>query len=115
MSTRLHSVIALVSIGAALAATPVLAAGNFVPGSPATGNTAVNRDAPLTLPGRVVAKAMPHLDAATLSRGIFAADTDAALASLGTVTMSRDGTIAEMPPSDTMRDIFEKTVKGKSR
>ena len=115
MTTRLYSIIALVSIGAALAATPVLAADGFVAGSPATGEATINRDAPLTLPGAVVAKATPHVDASTLSRGIFGGDTDAALASLGTVTLSRDGSVAETAPSDTMRDIFNTTVKGKSR
>lgn len=113
MTTRLYSIIALVSIGAALGATPVLAAGNSVAGARASGDLAVNRDAPLTLPGKVVAKATPHIDPATLSRGIFAADADAALASLGTVTLSRDGTTAETPADDTMRAIFETTVHGK--
>ena len=115
MTTRLYSIIALLSIGAALAATPVLAAGGAVAGAKASGNTTVNRDAPLILPGKIVAKAMPHVDPATLSRGIFAGDTEAALNSLGTVTLSRDGTTAETPADDTMRAIFETTVEGKSR
>ena len=115
MTTRLYSIIALVSIGAALAATPVLAAGGAVPGAQASGSATVNRDAPLTLPGRIVAKATPRVDPATLSRGIFAGDSDAALDSLGTVTLSRDGTIAETPASDVMRGIFETTVQGKNK
>lgn len=114
MTTRLYSIIALLSIGAALAATPVLAA-DSVAGAKATGGATVNRDAPLTLPGKIVAKATPHVDPATLSRGIFASDTEAALQSLGTVTLSRDGTIAETAPSDTMRGIFESTVEGKGK
>ena len=115
MTTRLYSIIALLSIGAALAATPVLAAGGSVAGAGASGNAGVNRDAPLTLPGPIVARATPHVDPATLSRGIFGGDTDAALESLGTVTLSRDGTTAETPASDTMRGIFENTVEGRKK
>lgn len=114
MSTRLYSIIALLSIGAALAAGPALAA-DFVAGAKASADVGVNRDAPLTLPGPIVAKATPKIDTASLSRGIFAGDTDAALESLGTVTLSRDGTTAETPASDTLRGIFESSVDGSKK
>lgn len=114
MTTRIQSIIALLSIGAALAATPALAAGS-VPGARASAGADVNRDAPLTLPGPIVAKATPRVDPATLSRGIFGDDAASALDSLGTATLSRDGSVSETPASDVMRGIFQSTVEGKKK
>jgi hypothetical protein len=114
MTTRMQSILALVTIGAALVAAPALAAGS-VAGARASGDLSVNRDAPLTLPGPVAAGATPHVDTASLSRGLFGDDPASALASLGTTTLSRDGTISETPASDVMRGIFESTVQGKKK
>ena len=113
MTTRLQTIAALLMIGAALGATPSFAAGASVPGNQGPSDKPTNRDAPLSLPGPVVARATPKLDPATLSRGVFGEDSTAALDSLGTVTLSRDGTIAETPASDTLRGIFESSVQGK--
>jgi hypothetical protein len=112
MTTRIHSIVALLMIGAALAATPALAAGS-VPGNKGPANKAQNRDAPLTLPGKVSPRPTPQVDAASLSRGIFDADQEAALASLGTVTFSADGSVAETPASDALRGMFESFVQGR--
>ena len=114
MTTRIHSILALVTIGAALVAAPALAAGS-VEGAKAGGDVTINRDAPLTLPGPIVAKATPHVDTSSLSRGLFGDDPAAALDSLGTTTMARDGSISETPASDVMRGIFESTVESKKK
>lgn len=111
MTTRIHSIVALLMIGAALAATPALAAGS-VPGNRGPASKAQNRDAPLTLPGRVSPQPTPKVDAASLSRGLFDEDQAAALASLGTVTFSPDGNIVETPASEALRGVFESFVQG---
>ena len=67
---------------------------------------------PISLPGAVVAKATPKVDAATLSRDILGTDPATALANLGTVSLSRDGSVSEAPASDALRGIFEEMVKG---
>lgn len=111
MNTRIQTIAALLMIGAALAATPVLA--QSVPGNKGSADQAQNRDAPLVLPGKINAMPTPKIDAASLSRGIFDADQTAALASLGTVTFSADGSVTEAPASDALRGIFETAVQGR--
>jgi hypothetical protein len=111
MTPRIQTIAALLIAGAALAATPGFAA-ETVPGNRGPAEKPANRDAPITLPGPVVAKAIPKVEAATLSRGIFGEDLAAALMNLGTVTLSRDGSISESPVSDALRGIFETEVKG---
>jgi hypothetical protein len=100
----------LLMIGAALAATPALAqavtAGNRGPADIAT-----NRDAPLTLPGKLTPMPTPKVDAST-ARDIFAMDPAQALDSLGTVTLDRGGDVSEAPASDALRAIFEASIKG---
>jgi hypothetical protein len=46
-----------------------------------------------------------------VSRGIFDED-QAALASLGTVTLSASGDLVEAPASDALRGIFENAARG---
>ena len=115
MTTPIHSIIALVTIAAALVAVPALAAASSIAGAKVSGDTSINRDAPLSLPGPIVAKAMPRVDTAALSRGIFGDDATAALDSLGTATLNRDGSVSETPASDTLRGIFESTVEGSKK
>ena len=111
MTTRIQSIAVLLMIGAALAASPALAAG-AVPGNRGPAEKAQNRDAPLTLPGKISPRPTPRVDAASLSRGIFDEDQVAALASLGTVTFSADGSVVETPASEALRGIFESAVQG---
>ena len=111
MTTRIQSIAVLLMIGAALAASPALAAG-AVPGNRGAAEKAQNRDAPLTLPGKISPRPTPRVDAASLSRGIFDEDQVAALASLGTVTFSADGSVVETPASEALRGIFEIAVQG---
>ena len=54
MNSRLHTILALLIAGAALAATPVLAA-NAVSGNRGPAEKPVSRDAPVTLPGAITA------------------------------------------------------------
>lgn len=111
MTSRIHLIAALVTVAAALSGHAALAA-DAVAGNRVPADKAQNRDAPLTLPGKVVARATPRVDAATLSRGIFDQDQAAALANLGTVTLGANGDITETPASDALRGIFEEMVKG---
>ena len=111
MTIRIHTILALLIAGSALVAVPALAA-DAVSGNRGPSDKPQNRDAPFTLPGRVAPRPTPKVDVATLSRGIFDDDQAGALANLGTVTFSADGSVTETPPSDALRGIFESTVKG---
>jgi hypothetical protein len=110
MTPKIQSVAALLMIGAALAASPALAA-TSVPGNRGPAQKPQNRDAPLTLPGKVTPHPTPKVDAAALGRGLFD-DEAATLASLGTVTFSADGSVVETPASDALRAIFETAIQG---
>ncbi len=96
-------------LGAALVATPVLAQ---TAGSKGPAEVPATRDAPFSLPGE--ASPMPPLkiDASTLSRGPVALDPAAAIDSMGTETLSRDGTVESKPASEGLRAILEQEMKG---
>ena len=113
MHTRSLTTISALMLGVALVATPVFAA-DSVAGSKATGGATVNRDAPLTLPGKATPKDELKVDPSTLSRGILGMDADAAIASMATVTLSRDGSVAETPAPQGLRDIITQEIKGSS-
>lgn len=110
MTTRLHSIAVLLMIGAALAATPVLAA-DSVDGF--NGHPSTNRGAPVVLPANLKPLPTPKVDAGSLSRGIFGADPATALDTLATLTISADGSVDETPASGDLRDIFNEAVKAK--
>ncbi|MDO8359216.1 MAG: serine protease [Devosia sp.] len=111
MHMRSLTTISALMLGVALVATPAFAAGSTA-GSKGSGPVAVNRDAPLSLPAGVTPKPVPKVDASTLSRGNLGEDPAAALASMGTVTLSRDGSVAETPASEGMRAILEQEMQG---
>ena len=111
MLIRTPLTVSMLLLGAACIATPVLAAG-AVPGSKPTGTVNVNRDAPLTLPGKVAPKPSPKIDPSSLSRGPLALDPAAAADSMGTVSLSRDGAVSEQPASEGLRAILEQEIKG---
>ena len=77
-------------VGAALVATPVMAqtAGNAGPAE-----IPAQRDAPFSLPGDATPAAPLKIDSSTLSRGPAALDPAAALDSMGTETLSKDGSV----------------------
>ena len=112
MTTRLRSIAVLLMIGAALAATPVLAA-DMVDGNKGPADKSINRGAPVVLPANLKPLPTPKVEAGSLSRGIFGADPAAALDSLATLTISSDGTVDETPASGDLRDIFSQEVKAK--
>ena len=110
MTIRTSKLATILMVGAALAATPVLAqavtAGNEGPAEiPKT------RDAPLTLPGALNPMPTPRVDA-SLTRDIFAMDPAQALDSLGTVSLDRSGDVTETEASDALRSAFENETKG---
>ena len=111
MHMRSLTTISVLLLGVALVATPVLAATSTA-GSKGTGDKVVTRDAPLALPASIAAKPVPKVDASTLSRGIFGEDAEAAAASMGTVTLSRDGSVGETPASEGLRAILAEEMKG---
>ncbi|MBL8597568.1 MULTISPECIES: serine protease [unclassified Devosia] len=91
-------------LGVALAATPAFAqtAGNAGPAEiPAT------RDAPFQLPGDAKATPPLQIDSSTLSRGPAALDPAAAIESMGTETLNRDGSTESKPASEGLRAIIE--------
>ena len=109
-TTKLGGIPALL-LGVALLATPAFAAGS-VAGHQGTAAPATNRDAPLTLPGKVAPKPVPKVDASTLSRGPLALDPAAAVESMGTVTLAHDGSVSEQPASEGLRGILETAMQG---
>ena len=113
MTTRLQSIAVLLMIGAALGATPSLAATTSIPCNQGPADKPSNRAAPSALPGRPTAHALPRVDPAAISRGIFAGDAGSSLDSLGTVTRGSDGSVSETPASDTLRAIFETSIASK--
>ncbi|HVY50697.1 MAG TPA: serine protease [Devosia sp.] len=104
------SIFALV-LSAALAAGTAMAA-DSIAGHKGAGPDGASRGAPLTLPGTATPKPPLKIDAASLSRGPLALDPEAAAASMGTVTLSRDGTVSEQPASAGLRAILQQEVKG---
>lgn len=93
-----------------MAATPALAA-TATPGFAGPADIPTDRAAPFTLPA-FSPKPLPQVEPGT-SRDIFDTLTpEAALSSLTTVTLSKDGTTREIPASDELRAIFEDWVKG---
>jgi hypothetical protein len=100
----------ILMVGAALAASPVLAQA-LTAGNQGPADIPQNRDAPLTLPGKLAAMPTPKVDAAT-TRDIFAMDPAEALDSLGTVSLDRSGEITETEASDALRAAFEAETKG---
>ncbi len=110
MTIRTAKLATLLMVGAALAATPVLAqavtAGNRGPADLPT-----DRAAPLVLPGPVAAMPTPQVDA-SLTRDIFAMDPAEALDSLGTVSIDRFGDVSETEASEAMRSAFENQTRG---
>lgn len=112
MTSRIHTIASLMMISATLAATPSLAA-PLTSGNPGPSERAVNRDAPLLLPAGIAPRPTPKLETATLTRGLFDQDPEAALAGLASVTLDRSGEVSETPASDALRDIFESSVRGR--
>jgi hypothetical protein len=110
MTIRTIKLATILMVGAALAATPVLAqavtAGNRGPAE-----VPANRDAPFSLPGQASPMPTPRVDASTV-RDIFGMDPAQALDSLGTVSIARDGEVTETEASDAMRAAFETETKG---
>ena len=100
----------ILMVGAALAATPVLAQA-VTGGNRGPAEVPANRDAPLTLPGPISAAPLPKVDSST-TRDIFALDPALLLESLGTVSMDRSGDIVEIPASDAQRAIVEAQTRG---
>lgn len=95
--------------GAALVATPVLAetAGNKGPAEvPAT------RDAPFSLPGEFAPTPALKFDPSALGRGPIGLDPAAAVESMGTETLNRDGSTESKEASEGMRAVIESQVKG---
>jgi hypothetical protein len=111
MTSRIRLAAALLTVAAALTGTAADAV-VAVAGSRGPPDKPRDRGAPLTLPGKIAARATPKVEAATVSRGIFDEDQAAALANLGTVTLSASGDLVEAPASDALRGIFENAVRG---
>ncbi|MBL8597973.1 MAG: hypothetical protein J0I48_05360 [Devosia sp.] len=110
MTIRTAKLATILMIGAALAATPVLAQA-VTAGNQGPAEIPANRDAPFSLPGSLNPMPTPKVDAAT-TRDIFAMDPAQALDSLGTVSLDRTGDVTETEASDALRAAFETETKG---
>ena len=110
MTIRTAKLATILMIGAALAATPVLAQA-VTTGNQGPAEIPANRDAPFSLPGSLNPMPTPKVDAAT-TRDIFAMDPVQALDSLGTVSLDRTGDVTETEASDALRAAFETETKG---
>jgi V8-like Glu-specific endopeptidase len=102
---HLRSISTAILLTAALSAAPAFAqtAGNAGPA-----DIPANRDAPFSLPGDASATPPLKIDSSTLSRGPAALDPAAALESMGTETLNKDGTTESKAASEGMRAILEK-------
>jgi V8-like Glu-specific endopeptidase len=112
MQARSFSSIAALMLGVALVATPAFAA-DTVAGN--KGTPAANRDAPVTLPGKVTPMPVPKVDASSLSRGPLGLDPAAAAESMATLTHSADGSDSETPASGELRDILTQAIQGSGK
>ena len=110
MTIRTIKLATILMVGAALAASPVLAQA-VTAGNQGPADIPVNRDAPFALPGAATPMPTPRVDAST-SRDIFAMDPAQALASLGTVSLDRGGDVTETEASDALRAAFENQTRG---
>jgi hypothetical protein len=110
MTIRTAKLATILMVGAALAASPVLALA-LTAGNQGPSDIPQNRDAPLTLPGQLNPMPTPKVDASTV-RDIFGMDPAQALDSLGTVSISKDGEVTETEASDAVRAAFETETKG---
>jgi hypothetical protein len=110
MTIRTSKLATILMVGAALAASPVLAQA-LTAGNQGPADVPQNRDAPFSLPGELTPMPTPKVDAAT-TRDIFAMDPAQALDSLGTVSLDRGGDVTETPASDALRAAFENETKG---
>jgi hypothetical protein len=110
MTIRTAKLATILMVGAALAASPVLAQA-LTAGNQGPADIPQNRDAPLTLPGQLNPMPTPKVDP-SLTRDIFAMDPAQALDSLGTVSLTRDGEVTETEASEALRAAFETAVKG---
>lgn len=104
-----RSMTTAVLVGAALLAAPALAQ---TAGNPGPGDLPAPRAAPLELPGPFAPSPTPEFDASTLSRGPLALDPAAAIESMGTETLNRDGTVESKPASEGLRSVLEQEMKG---
>ncbi|HZY68413.1 MAG TPA: hypothetical protein VFE52_07485 [Devosia sp.] len=112
MTTRSVKLATILMIGAALAASPVLAQ-SVTAGNTGPAEIPANRDAPLSIPGELTPMPTPKVDAST-TRDIFAMDPAEALASLGTVSLDRSGEVTETEASEALRAAFEAQTQGNS-
>ena len=110
MTIRTAKLATILMVGAALAASPVLAQA-LTAGNQGPSDIPQNRDAPLTLPGQLNPMPTPKVDASTV-RDIFGMDPAQALDSISTVSISKDGEVTETEASDAMRAAFEIETKG---
>jgi V8-like Glu-specific endopeptidase len=114
MQTRALTSIPLLLLSAALIAGPAFAADTMA-GGKGSAAAGASRDAPLTLPAKAAPRPVPKIDPASLARGPLALDPAAALDSMGTVTLSRDGSVSRQPASTGMRAILDEEMKGSGK
>jgi V8-like Glu-specific endopeptidase len=104
---HLRSISTAILLTAALSAAPALAQ---TAGNPGPAEIPANRDAPFSLPGDATPTPPLKIDSSTLSRGPAALDPAAALESMGTETLNKDGTTESKAASEGMRAILEKAT-----
>ena len=110
MTSHIRSIAVLLMIGAALAATPVLAA-DSVAGNQGPADKPANRDVLVSLPA-ATPKPTPKVDAGALSRGLFDQDSATALDGLATLSVNAGGETSETPASGDLRDAFNEAGQG---
>lgn len=110
MTNRTAKLATLLMIGAALAASPVLAQA-LTAGNKGPSEVPPTRDAPITIPGNLTPTPTPKVDVSTV-RDIFGMDSAQALDSLGTLSIDRAGDVTEIEASDALRAAFEAETKG---
>ena len=109
MTIRTAKLATILMIGAALAASPVLAQA-LTAGNQGPADIPQNRDAPLTLPGDLTPMPTPKVDAAT-SRDLFGSGRRPSK-TLGQSASTARGDVTETEASEALRAAFETETRG---
>jgi V8-like Glu-specific endopeptidase len=108
MQLRMLTTASVLALSLAMAAGVAAAAETAGNKGPATATTRAAPEAIWTF----TPMEPPRVDPANVSRGPLELDPAKALASMGTVTLAKDGKVSEAPASEGMRAILEGSVKG---
>ncbi len=114
MNMRLQISVAVLQLVVTAIAAPAFA--QSMPANPGPDSIDVNRDAPVErFVGIVEPMAMPQIDRSAIGRAPLEVDPESALASIGTVTVSSDGSVTSEPATEHLRDLLLEELEQSSK